>query len=87
MYQINGERYLMDWLAEEPKSEVRQLVLDWLPGLAADPAGVATATRARPGVPAYVARVPGTRTFVDYAVVEQYRTVLITGIRTNPLEP
>ncbi len=28
------------------------------------------------------ARVPGTHIFVDYAVVEQYRTVLITGIHT-----
>lgn len=82
MYQVSGESLLRAWLAEESDPEARLALLDWLPQLAADPPAVAAAVQARPGVPAYVARVPGTHIFVDYAVVEQYRTVLITGIHT-----
>lgn len=61
-------------------------MLVWLPELAADPAGVATATSFRPGVPAYVAEVPGTDAFVDYTVIEQYQTVLILKVTNLRLE-
>lgn len=84
MYQISGEGCILEWMSTASPTD-QAAMLDWLPALANDPAGVAAAMPSRPGVPAYVARVPGTHTFVDYAVVEQYKTVLLTGVMTSPL--
>ena len=56
-------------------------MLAWLPKLAADPEGVASARMPdRPGVPGFTAMVDGTNAFVDYTVVDQYRTVMILGV-------
>lgn len=82
MYQLNGEDHVLAWLRGEPSSELREALLGWLPKLAEDPAGVAFATGRRPGVPAYVAVVPATQIFVDYTVIDQYRTVLILNVVT-----
>ena len=84
MYQLNGEDELLAWLATHPDD--LEAVLTWLPELARQPREVAAARRLRPGVPAYVARIPGTEAFVDYTVVEQYRTVLILGVSSPEVE-
>ena len=55
-------------------------MLDFLPRLAADPLGVSTAIRKDPGVPACTVDVPGTDSFLDYLIVDQYKTVLILRI-------
>lgn len=55
-------------------------MLEWLPTLAADPVGVSVVRKDRAGVPGYVAEVPGTSAFVDYIVVEQFRTILIHNV-------
>lgn len=86
MYQLNGEGLVLAWLANEPSTEAREAMLEWLPKLAADPAGVAVATSFRPGVPAYVAEVPGTDAFVDYTVIDQYKTILILAVTTLRLD-
>lgn len=83
-YQVSGERLIFEWMAAEPDLDVHQALLAWLPELAADPVGVSASRSPRPGVPAYAARVPGTHTFVDYAVVEQFHTVLIVAITSGP---
>lgn len=85
-YQINGSGKIRDWLTEERDPECRQAMLDWLPRLAADPAGVATAERPREGIPVFVAAVPHTYAFVDYSVVEQFKTVLILRVVNTTLE-
>jgi hypothetical protein len=85
-YQLNGEReHVLPWLSGASPEDQKAL-LDWLPKLAADPAGVATAVLQRRGVPAYTAAVPGTDAFVDYVVVDQYKTVLIIGVETVRLD-
>ena len=60
-------------------------MLAWLPKLAAGPVDVAFAKLPR-RVPAYVASVPGTDAFVDYTVIEQYRTVVIFAVTSLRLE-
>ena len=84
MYQLNGEDKVLAWMAGA-SIEACEAMLDWLPRLAADPHGVATAVRKRAGVPAYTAAVPGTIAFVDYTVVEQYATVMILDVSDQPL--
>lgn len=85
-YQINGEKHLRMWLSGEDDPSCRLAMREWLPLLAEDPVGVSTARRERPGVPVYVAAVPGTYAFVDYSVVEQYNTVLILHVGNASLE-
>lgn len=85
MYQLNGEEHVLAWLQQEPLFEAREAMLDWLPRLAADPSGVSVVQAVRPGVPAFVAEVPGTGAFVDYTVIEQYQTVLILGVSSPRL--
>ena len=55
-------------------------MLEWLPRLADDPLAVATARKHDSPVPVCVAQVPGTDTFVDYLVVDQFRTILIHAV-------
>lgn len=85
MYQINGEEHVLEWMRGASAEEC-EAMLAWLPRLATDPEGAATATRKRPGVPAYTAAVPGTIAFVDYTVVEQYATILILRVSDQPLD-
>lgn len=84
MYQLNGEEELFAWLATNPDD--LEAVLAWLPELARQPHELAAARRLRPGVPAYVARIPGTEAFVDYTVVEEYRTVLILSVSSPDVQ-
>lgn len=86
MYQLSGADVVLDWLAAEPSMEAREAMLAWLQELARDPGGVAMFRRDRPGVPAYVAEVPGTDAFVDYTVIDQYCTVVILDVVTLRLE-
>jgi hypothetical protein len=37
-------------------------------------------------VPAFTARVPGTRAFVDYTVIDQYRVVAILAVTNFTLD-
>ena len=81
-YQLNGEvKHVLPWLTEAAP-EAQEAMLAWLPKLAESPETVASARLPRAGVPAYTAAVPGTEAFVDYVVVEQYKTVLIIGVET-----
>lgn len=84
MYQLNGEDHLLVWLQQEPDLHCREAMFDWLPHLAGDPQGVASAQRSGPGLPAYTAKVPGTDAFVDYTVIEQYKTVMILRVGSPP---
>lgn len=79
MYQINGEHHVMAFLAARPADDW-DAFLEWLPRLAADPEGVSSAVLARPGVPGFTALVPDVFAYVDYLVVEQFKTVLILGV-------
>ncbi len=81
-YQINGEDHVLRWLGEGEPVEQQEAMLAWLPQLSIAPERVANARLRRAGVPAYTARVPGTDAFVDYVVVEQFKTVLILGVET-----
>lgn len=85
-YQINGEEEILAWARDRPPEEF-EAMLAWLPHLVVDPHQSARAVRngAR-GVAAYTAMVPGTTAFVDYLVVEQYRTVLIKAVTNVELE-
>jgi hypothetical protein len=80
VYQLNGEGHVLAWMKTRPRDEV-EAMFDWLPKLAENPEAMARARQInRPGVPAFTAMVPGTNAFVDYVVVEQYKTVLILGV-------
>jgi hypothetical protein len=80
VYQLNGEDHVLAWMRTRPSDEV-EAMLDWLPKLADNPEDMARAHKiALPGVPAFTAMVPGTNAFVDYIVVEQYKTVMILGV-------
>lgn len=57
-----------------------EAMLGFLPSLADDPLGVATAIRSQPGVPACTVDVPGTDAFLDYIVIDQYMTVAILRV-------
>jgi len=85
VYQLNGEDHVRDWLGGET-GDAQLAMLRWLPALAADPEGVASAVLRRPGVAAYTAAVPGTDAFVDYLVIDQYETVLILRVTTVSLD-
>lgn len=84
MYQISGSDKIEDWLSRHENAEHRQQFLDWLPQLAEDPVGVSMARRKRPGVPVFVAEVPGLPCWVTYSVIEQYRAVHILRIDEPP---
>ena len=86
MYQINGESHILEWMRTRPADEV-EAMFAWLPQLAAEPEQTARAVRKeRPGVPAFTAMVPGTNAFVDYIVVDQYKTVMILGVTNFGLD-
>lgn len=87
MYHIAGDVHIRAWMAAQPSREDQDAFLDWLPTLATDPEGVCLIRKKRPGVPAYVAEVPGTEVFVDYTVVEQYKTVAIIFLVDVGLDP
>lgn len=82
-YQIEGEDHILNWLAGEPSPDARKAMFDWVPLLSINPIGAATAQRLDRRLPIYVAQVPGTDAFVDYTVVEQYRTVRILGAASH----
>lgn len=81
-YQINGEEHVFNWLGEGEPPEQQEAMLAWLPQLSIAPEKVADARLRRSNLIAYTARVPGTDAFVDYVVVEQFKTVLILGVET-----
>jgi hypothetical protein len=86
VYQLNGENHILEWMRTRPGDEI-EAMFAWLPRLASDPEDSARAIRRnRPGVPAYTAMVPGTNAFVDYTVVEQYKTVMILGVTNFGLD-
>lgn len=86
-YQLNGEAHVLTWLGKNHSPDEQEAMLAWLPRLAAAPESEYDARLPRLGVPAYTARVPGTDAYVDYVVVEQYKTVLILGVEDVRLGP
>lgn len=82
MYQLSGEEHVVAWLESESSPEAWEAMLKWLPRLAEDPEEVALAVKTRPGVPAYIAAVPGSDAFVAYTVIEQYKVVMIFSVET-----
>lgn len=82
MYRLAGEDAVFAWLSGQSSPEVREAFLAWLPDLAAAPRDVATFERRRKGVPALVAEVPATGTFVTYVIIEEHRIVLILDVVT-----
>ncbi|MDQ3641378.1 MAG: hypothetical protein M3450_07925 [Actinomycetota bacterium] len=71
-FQLSGDEQVFAWLVAESNLERRERLLAWLPQLAADPHGQATAP-VRPNV--FVALVPDLDVVVTYLVAEQFRTV------------
>jgi hypothetical protein len=86
-YQLNGESHVAGWLASTDDIDARLAMLDWLPTLAKEPRESCTAMRDRsPGLPLFTAAVPGTSAFVDYVVIDQFRTVVILAVVDVRLE-
>lgn len=83
-WQVSGTSKVHDWLARTPDPAQRTAMLTWLKVLVEKREHCAISTRPGPGIPTYLAQVPGTDAFVVFSVVDQYHAVVIAEIIDAP---
>ena len=83
MYQIEGERVLFDWLAQQPDVAKRERMLEFMSDLADRPTEVGIRV---PDIskPIYVAPTPVDNWVVRYLVVEQFRVIKLGSFAHAP---
>ena len=81
-YQLSNVHLLVNWLEKQRNIESsRTFLITFVQQLLEDPKEMSHAERRdSPGVPSYVAAIPGTSAFVAYSVIEQYHAVRIHDI-------
>lgn len=81
-YQLSNAHLLVTWLERQRDIESsRTALIAFVDQLMEDPEGLSHAERREtPGVPSYVAAIPGTDAFVAYSIIEQFHAVRIHDI-------
>lgn len=81
-FQISNGILLVMWLHKQlDRSSAQVALVDFVDRLLEDPEGMSRAERRSvPGVPSYVAPIPGTDSFVAYSVIEQFHVVGILDV-------
>lgn len=74
MYQLSGKDKLYEWLEQETDAECRQLMLEWLADLCADPLRYGHRV---PGVraPVYLAVAPFRRCTLKFLLDDQFHVI------------
>jgi hypothetical protein len=88
VYEISDpDGHLLRWLSEQESASAREDFRSWIPRLAEDPRGIATARLIRAdGVQAFTLRIQMCEAFIDYTIVEEQKKVLILDVVTVSFE-
>lgn len=81
-FQVSNGILLVRWLQKQSdRSSAQVALLEFVDRLLEDPEGMSRAERRDvPGVPSYVAPIPGTNAFVAYSIIEQFHVVRILDV-------